>query len=327
MTYIPPADTNMTVAKCFHDRFINRLTVVSESQPFTPSYPPGVGKGYNRLNALPGVPGCGKSAFLAHFPYSTAYNDYWKQRQNVSVLPVSTEKPLISILSFNTGMDYNPGEQSLGLRIIYGALKSTSIQFAVSWQLFHEEYKSLRDLRAIKAVNLLRMVFGNTRLFFIGVDEISKTMDTAIAEDIISQLGVVLNLEIHTDVLVSSLHPAYIKDLVTGSNRAVNYLPIVPLKNEKLGKQLRPESEKFVNKVNDINGSGKKLNKFVKSLLRNMYILGSGHPRTLEHLMKGIVNGELLTWIEPRVIRKVSVYNFLKELMNLPAFNYLLLRL
>eukprot|EP00975_Prorocentrum_lima_P048543 10155001-Prorocentrum_lima.AAC.1 len=63
------------------------------------------------------------------------------------------------------------------------------------------------------------------------VDELSKAKDGL---KVMSEIGVILDGERTVDVLVSSLSPTYIVNLLTGSQRPVEYVVLPPLIEEKL---------------------------------------------------------------------------------------------
>ena len=51
-----------------------------------------------------------------------------------------------------------------------------------------------------------------------------------------SQLGELLNFQSEVDVVVSSLSPGYIDELLTGSQRPVSYVVLPPMLDSGLGR-------------------------------------------------------------------------------------------
>ena len=72
----------------------------------------------NRLIAISGSAGSGRSAFLARFPISNAWRDF-----------VGAD-PIVATLSWRSGMSLEP--VSLGLRMLYGAVRGMGIE-DVEW--------------------------------------------------------------------------------------------------------------------------------------------------------------------------------------------------
>ena len=72
----------------------------------------------NRLVAIPGFPGSGKSAFLARFPTSNAWREF-----------VGAD-PIVATLTWNNAMSLEP--VSLGLRMPHGAVRGMGIE-DVEW--------------------------------------------------------------------------------------------------------------------------------------------------------------------------------------------------
>ena len=88
-------------------------------------------------------------------------------------------------------------------------------------------------LTATDAVKILRRVFDpvnpsetTQRPMLIGVDEISKSKNDKV---VMKQLGAVLDKFKDVDVIVSALSPAYVENLVTDSQRPVDYVVLSPL--------------------------------------------------------------------------------------------------
>jgi hypothetical protein len=64
------------------------------------------------------------------------------------------------------------------------------------------------------------------------------------------ELGIILNSDGRTDILVSSLFPTYIDTLMTGSNRLVDDIPLRPLPLDQLGmSEFKPFAEAMISDV------------------------------------------------------------------------------
>ena len=97
------------------------------------------------------------------------------------------------------------------------------------------------NLTARDAVKILKKVFDpvsesssetKRRPMLILVDEISKSKDD---KEVMTQLGAVLDEFDDVNIVVSSLSPGYVEELVTGSNRPVEFVILSPLLDAKLG--------------------------------------------------------------------------------------------
>ena len=180
----------------------------------------------NPLIAIPGSPGIGKSTFLCHFPDSKAYTEYVGYNQ----------KPIVSTLTFNSNMEtLNVVKDAFGLRIIYGAALAMGLMSKMEWKwkYFVEQFPLL-DLVASDAVRLLKQLLGHSRQILILVDEISKANNSV---NVMAQLGVVLNEQSECDVVISSLSPGYVQELLTGSQRPVSYVVLPPMLDSGLGRE------------------------------------------------------------------------------------------
>ena len=156
---------------------------------------------------------------------------------------------IVSTLTFNKGMAFN--KDVLGLRIIYGALRSMRvISKSPSFEEFLKEVDSTsasekgkyESLTAEDAVNILRKVFDDPasstsetsrRPMLILVDEISKAKDD---KNVMRELGAVLDEFGNVDIVVSSLSPGYMEE-VTKFYRPVDFAILRPLLDAKLGSQ------------------------------------------------------------------------------------------
>ena len=196
----------------------------------------------NPLIALPGSLGSGKSTFVVHFPVSATYKQYFKD----------TNRPaaIVSTLTFNSGMDSKrPKKNDVGLRIIFGCMRAMlGLElFPMTWEAFLKKFKA-QNIPASDAVEMLRRLFGSDRPVLLLVDELSKAVND---KEVMEELGVVLNKDGNCDVVVTSLSPAYVFDLLTGSQRPITYVPMAPLLSTTAGLVIGAiESNRWANRVN-----------------------------------------------------------------------------
>jgi hypothetical protein len=171
----------------------------------------------NPLITIPGSPGIGKSSFLANFALMPQFKEYVQDRAAI-----------ISMFTFNSEMDEPP--DALGLRIIFGAIRSMGLHDPAvppEWEAFVKRHRHHHDLDAVEALRLLFRVLGEDRPMLLLVDELRIAKDD---KEVITQLGRVLNRFGNVDVLVSALSPKYIADLVTpNSQRPITYILLPPL--------------------------------------------------------------------------------------------------
>lgn len=247
-------------------------------------------KAHNSLVTLPGVPGAGKSTFMAHFGFSEPYLKYaahWG----------SNLQPLVSLFTYNSGMEGGNVGSAPGLRLVYGALHS-SCGCRQSWVEFSNSHAGLYNMTASEAVTILRDVFGKERRILICVDELNKVDQVQElnpkmnAEYVLSQLCSVLSTDGKADLLVSALNPHYIDNLLTGSQRSIKYVPITPLRARQLEGTFRQSGVELVRQVRE--EVGLPLNIFSERILRNVHQFASGHPRTLEKLKDDFESGAVL---------------------------------
>ena len=132
-------------------------------------------------------------------------------------------------------------------------------------------------LTATDAVELLRRVFDT---LLIGVDEISKSKKDKI---VMRQLCAILDKFKDVDVILSSLSPEYVRKLVTDSQRPIDYLVLPPLLDAKLGMK---ECAKWAEKISKLAYTKKEdVDMFKLNILRNTYLLYSGHPRSIQKMV------------------------------------------
>ena len=255
----------------------------------------------NRVVAIPGSPGIGKSSFLTHFPESQEYYEY-----------LNKVSPIVSTLTFNSGMECE--KDLFGLRILYGAAKAMGLFTAETIELSFDDFVKNLDstpsmdmydnFTAKDAIEILQRIFDHNvsasettlRPMIILVDELRVSKNS---DEVASQIGSVLDKYGHVDVLVSSLSPEYIEKLFTGSKRSIEYVVISPLLDAKLGYN---ETKKWAEKLINSTNKTVKIDEFKENVLRNIYLLFSGHPRSLERMVEIMNSGR----IDSKVIDNLS---------------------
>ena len=272
----------------------------------------------NHLTVLSNAPGCGKSTAMMHFPLSAAYRNYYNRRTLCDTFKVVDDPPIICALTYNSGMDGGP--LSVGMRILFGTMKAMGLCNDLQWKQFSEDFKDCESIRALKAVDIIRGLFGEQRLMLIIVDELSKAGKydaTAIKE-----LGEILSNDDRTDILVSSLSPVYIDTLLTGSQRRTSYIPLRPLPVDQLGVlEFKAFAEMMIRRVENI--TSKPVDLFCKRLLLSTPALASGHGRSVQLLIESTLNSDCtVEWqrVETALIKNNSV-GVLRCLVALPSLN------
>lgn len=274
----PRPEVFTAIVESFDKRVASRTKMPSSQQDKT----------CNHITALPATSGLGKSTILAHLAESPEYESYLSRRQRHAheSVRVSAERPVVSVLSFNSSMGYSRTEgNTLGLRIVYGALRHLSPNF-LSWTEFLSHFAHHQSMSGLQAVQLLREVFGADRLLLLGIDELAKASVISndalnhTVQEIMFELGRILNEDGRTDVLVTALSPMYAHSLITGSNRPIHYIPLPLLSHGELHRQFH---SKVSEKIAEITALVQ--DKFQKNLLSSIDALTSGHPRMLEFLV------------------------------------------
>jgi hypothetical protein len=231
----------------------------------------------NPLIAIPGSTGSGKSTFLQNFPSSQAYRTYIESYHQ-------SKQPIVSLITFNSGWEIKSNENLypyLGLRVVYGAMvyhNRTNISYRdfIDYMISGNQEAGNIDLSSV--FDILREYFASDGPILLGVDELSKRKFDA--EDIMTTIGAELNDYGDLDVVVSSTSPLYIKDLVSGSNRQITYIPMVGLYSAELG---RKECQALADEIKaTYPETNEKSYKFKMALVQNMYKLASGYPRISE---------------------------------------------
>ena len=271
-------------------------------------------KSVNHVSALPGTPGSGKSTELVHYPESRAYRAYVEDRRacTVELLKVSHQEPIVSILTFNGVMEGGP--QSLGLRIIFGMLRSMGMISSTSdiynWTAFHKHFHESAEMDGMQAVTVIRAAFGEDRLIFIGVDEIGMCPQD---QKIMRDLGAILTIDGNTDVLITALTPAYVDNLVTGSRRRIDYI-IMPA--------LMAAVQEYASQAQTMLLQAKKHGKvddIAERIILAAPLLASGHPRTIEFLVLAARDGSFWDNIKEAVTLK-NAYVLLCNIARVDVF-------
>ena len=249
-----------------------------------------VDKQVNHLTVLSNCPGSGKSTAMMHFPLSEAYKSYHRRRtfDKMEPLRVTADPPIVCALTFNSGME--DGARSLGMRILFGTMKAMGCEYKGTWDQFCNDFKDCERVSGLQAVGIVRRLFGEDRLMLIIVDELIKAnIEGAMTYDATAmrELGMILNSDGRSDILVSSLSPTYIDTLMTGSNRLIDYIPLRPLPLDQLGmSEFKPFAEAM---IGDVERKMKApINSFCKKLLLNTPALASGHGRSVQLLIQSI---------------------------------------
>ena len=301
-------------------------------------------KMHNKLIAVSNSPGTGKSTLLAHFADSEEYKQYVSKRlvegKGHFKLSISDESPIICTMTFNSTME--SGSASPGLRILYGTMKAMGMldpQF--KWPMFNLQFSKYASITAFEAVGLIRDALGKDRLMLILVDELAKatypfarlSSDKSNDKCVMGELSQILNIDGRTDVVVSSLSPTYIKDLLTDSQRPIKYLVVRPLPVKQLGmKQFEPFALAMIKKVEcrlSAAGGKKKatvMNEFCRRLILSIPVVASGHGRTVQFLiesLKSVEVDEIMEWkkVEDDLFEG-NPYKLLQTICSVRSLNY-----
>jgi hypothetical protein len=110
--------------------------------------------------------------------------------------------------------------------------------------------------------------------YLILVDEISKAEND---KGCMRDLGRTLDQFDEVDIMLSSLSPKYMKNLLSGIHIPVRYVVLPPLLDSRLGMdELRKFTDSHVHRLKD---------SFSRATLNNLHLLASGHPRSLENMI------------------------------------------
>jgi hypothetical protein len=271
-------------------------------------------KSNNLLIALPASPGSGKSAMLANFPASDEWLEFCEGQE---------DQPIVSTLTWNS--DMTGGCASLGLRILYGAMRSHGFT-EDPWKLWEKEMLNkepeAHKLQAYEAASLLRNLLGESRPVLILVDELSKTDEyprpsayvtgdstkLSTSEIVAREIGEFLDTSffvvdeesgetkyVPNLAVISSLSPDFIKQLYSTSQRPVQYVPLPPLLDANLAADVTEDWAKGIRAK-----AGGKVDKFALNALKSLHLLMSGHPRSLQYLRNSLTSTTFIDeWREP----------------------------
>ena len=279
-------------------------------------------KSCNHLTSLSNSPGTGKTTALAYFPLSKEYLAYVRGRLGCqdAGLNISDEPPIVSLITFNSDME--GGAKSIGMRIVYGAMKCMGLVHELQWRQFCKQYAELdvESFTALKAVRLLRRVFGEHRLMLIGVDELMKAEG---GYDVIAmrELESVLGLDGRTDIVFTALSPGYIEELVRNySQRYVYCIFVPPLPVETYGLEVhRKRAQATIDKVNAVSEI---LSPQLQRLLFAAPMLASGHGRSVEHFLADV--GQKWDDIEEALrAEHLTAYQLLLKLCEFPCWRHI----
>jgi hypothetical protein len=249
-------------------------------------------KTHNPLIALPGSPGSGKSAMLANIPASKQWVDFCAKGP----------RAIISTLTWNSSM--TDGPQSLGLRIIFGAMRShgfTEEQWLPWAEKMLNEESEAHKLTACQAVTLLRNLLGNDRPVLLLIDELAKVdqppypIGGARSAKYMGEIGSFLDASVFDAsgtkyasnmAVVSSLAGEFIKTLLSGSQRQIKYVAVPPLLDAGLGEnEVGVWAERVLSSVQP-----QPVGEYVTRMLKSSHLLMSGHPRSLQRLVEDITD-------------------------------------
>eukprot|EP01031_Cornospumella_fuschlensis_P026170 gene26170-31600_t len=281
----------------FRDRETEARVIVKrmlERQKYRAEAKAPMDKRCNPMVFIPGSPGIGKSAFLVHFPESEAFQTYVSQLEGPGATSVG-RPPIVAPLTFNSAMSHhvqkgNDVIPTLGLRMLYGAAASMSSPGSKVplWEDFAEDFQQYleginADVSAKTAAKVLREVYGRERRLLVLVDEVSKARPSGQADaNVMTELGDLLESDGTVDVLVSSLSAKYVAELLSGSNRKLQYVVMTPLLHSRLGE---PETQRWSEELLQQTSQGRSVDAFVVKLLLSTHLLCSGYPRSLERLV------------------------------------------
>ena len=204
----------------------------------------------------------------------------------------------------------SPKINDIGLRIIYGGMSAMlgRKHFSLLWKSFLEKFKTEDSFLACDAVDMLRRLFGPDRPVLLLVDELSKATND---KEVMRELGSVLNLDGHCDVVVTSLSPAYILEL-SGSQRPITYVPVLPLLSTTADLSVgKKECKLWAGKVDVATGG--QSTPFQLNVLEHAYLLTSGHPRSLEYMIEsfekfeGGVVGRIVSEIKYGTLQSLTI--------------------
>jgi hypothetical protein len=221
----------------------------------------------NPLAALTAIRGLGKSTELVHFPASKEYLTYVAQGQ-----PHPPLAPVVSVVTYGSGLD--GVSNSIGLRIIYGAICAMGLAKDLDWVRFATKYQHVA-ISATAAVQMVREGYGGeSRRVLLCVDDLYKAGPDD--EAMMKELGTVLTFDGDCDIVVTSLSQKYLMQL---THRLLTFVPVLPLASTAYPLDQHVQAILQMCPLADLRTVPDKVH-----ILRSVHILASGHPRTLAHL-------------------------------------------
>jgi hypothetical protein len=221
----------------------------------------------NPLAALTAIRGLGKSTELVHFPASKEYLTFVAQGQ-----PHPPLAPVVSVVTYGSGMD--GVSNSIGLRIIYGAICAMGLAKDLDWVRFATKYQHVA-ISVTAAVQMVREGYGGeSRRVLLCVDDLYKAGPDD--EAMMKELGTVLTFDGDCDIVVTSLSQKYLMQL---THRLLTFVPVLPLASTAYPLDQHVQAILQMCPLADLRTVPDKVH-----ILRSVHILASGHPRTLAHL-------------------------------------------
>ena len=204
---------------------------------------------------------------------------------------------------------YKSTNPTFGLRILYGAAVAMCVTRPnVAWEVFLGQFSDFHELSASDAVDLLWEVYGSKRRILILVDELVQMEAIGVGADksVMRQIGDLLSRYGTLDVVVSALSPQYVTSLVASAcRRAIHYVVLESLVDRGLG---RAETGEW---ASTMLASMPVPDPIAQRLLRSVYVLCSGHPRSIEMLVESFdENGRTICWSATRELLSVAGQTF-----------------
>jgi hypothetical protein len=186
---------------------------------------------------------------------------------------------------------------ALGLRILYGTLRGTARAGEYpSWWQFYSKFGDFNSLSAREAMQILRAIYGEKRLFLVVVDQLSSVGNPLTEGDIIRHLGYVLSGDGCADVIVSARTYPYVRELMPSGSRSVKYIPLPTFNHRELRCVYEPVAQTLVDDLKlALHKTGHALSALDERFIMSLDILAAGHPRTVDRLVDAIRNKTLIS--------------------------------
>lgn len=156
-------------------------------------------------------------------------------------------------------------------------------------------------------------------------DIVNTTAGHCMAQYIVIQLGKALDSDGRINVLVSSLHPDYVKTLLVLSNtRDIQYVAATPVNKGELDKEFEENGTVLVKQVTDALMAKKKcsLNPLNERILPSMHLFAAGHQCTVKHLKDNVEDGIVLAYVKKLLICQYPVNPY--HIMTAPSAHRIL---